>query len=276
MFTTHGTDQPGPGVDTGPARTDNRIREADGPQDVSQEPGPAADGENRARHGGADRLLDVARSQLGYREGARNDTKYGRWYGMNHAAWCDMFVSWCADRSGLIDVVGRFAYTVHHAGWFRQHGRWGRTPRPGAIVFFDWRGGNDISGIDHVGIVEAVRGDGAIVTIEGNTGDMVARRVRRANIVGYGYPDYGDSGDADGAPPWPGRELRRTDPMMHGGDVRMWQTRMRQRGWPITADGWYGDQSARACRRFQREKGLDADGVVGPRTWRATWEAQIS
>ncbi|ACY97921.1 MULTISPECIES: GH25 family lysozyme [Thermomonospora] len=80
---------------------------------------------------------------------------------------------------------------------------------------------------------------------------------------------------ASGAPAWPGRYLRQP-PMMHGQDVRRWQARMRERGWRIAADGWYGPASERVCRAFQAEKGLAVDGVVGPVTWRAAWEAPIT
>lgn len=237
-------------------------------------------------------LLRVARSQLGYREGANNNNKFGRWYGMNHAPWCDMFVSWCANECGALKIVGKFAYTPYHADWFHKHGRWGSKPRVGAIIFFDWGGSHKISAIDHVGIVEAVR-KGSVVTIEGNTDNRVMRRVRRTGIAGYGYPVYGKSTGKGGsgthagskpsgskpgtkAPRWPGRYLQLTKPMIHGADVRTWQARMRQRGWHLEADGVYGSQSAQICRQFQKEKRLGVDGVVGPKTWRATWESQVT
>lgn len=223
----------------------------------------------------ADDVLRVARSQLGYAERGNGWTKYGDWYakGFENAAWCDMFLSWCAAEAGAAKAVGRFAYTPSHAGWFRDRGRWGSAPRKGAIVFFDWGGTRRISAIDHVGIVEALRSDGGVVTIEGNTSDAVRRRVRRTGIAGYGYPAYAGSGSggAGGVPAWPGRYLRRAKPMMHGPDVERWQSRMRARGSAIAADGWYGPESERACRDLQKKKRLEVDGVVGPDTWRATW-----
>jgi peptidoglycan hydrolase-like protein with peptidoglycan-binding domain len=54
---------------------------------------------------------------------------------------------------------------------------------------------------------------------------------------------------------------------MRGDDVRMWQQRMRDRGWTITVDGAYGPQSEGVCREFQRRFGLQVDGIVGPITW---------
>ncbi|MBA9002391.1 GH25 family lysozyme [Thermomonospora cellulosilytica] len=77
------------------------------------------------------------------------------------------------------------------------------------------------------------------------------------------------------APKWPGRYLTQP-PVMRGDDVRQWQARMRERGRQIKADGVYGPRSEEVCRAFQEERGLEVDGVVGPETWRLTWEAPIA
>src|SRR5690606_37806559 len=76
-------------------------------------------------------------------------------------------------------------------------------------------------------------------------------------------------------PPWPGRYLR-YPPIMRGEDVRTWQARMSRRGWRIDVDGAYGPQSREVCSKFQREKRLVVDGIVGPETWRAAWTAPIT
>ncbi|WP_113699777.1 N-acetylmuramoyl-L-alanine amidase [Nonomuraea lactucae] len=80
------------------------------------------------------------------------------------------------------------------------------------------------------------------------------------------------NGDGGTAPPFPGRLLK-FPPVTRGDDVRAWQRRMRERGWELAADGAYGSESRDVCRRFQRQQGIDDDGVVGPVTWRLTWEA---
>lgn len=68
-------------------------------------------------------------------------------------------------------------------------------------------------------------------------------------------------------PAWPGEYLALRSPMLHDATVQRWQQRMHDRGWSIGVDGWYGQQSASVCRQFQAEKGLTADGIVGPVTW---------
>ncbi|MFC4062414.1 CHAP domain-containing protein [Planomonospora corallina] len=156
-------------------------------------------------------VLDIAERQIGVKEnGAGGGTKFHRWYmdsyradetverdggsirGYANAPWCAMFVSWVGEQAGIRPVFGWDAYTVTYAQWFKANGHWGRTAKSGALVFFDWKGGDSLYGIDHVGLVEKDNGDGTITTIEGNTGNgKVERRVRpKSQVVGYGYPVY--------------------------------------------------------------------------------------
>ncbi|MER5862361.1 N-acetylmuramoyl-L-alanine amidase [Kitasatospora sp. NPDC002040] len=81
---------------------------------------------------------------------------------------------------------------------------------------------------------------------------------------------------APAGPEWPGEYLALRSPMLHDENVRRWQQRMRDRGWPIEADGWFGPASAETARRFQAEKGLSSDGVVGPATWAASWNSPVT
>lgn len=62
----------------------------------------------------------------------------------------------------------------------------------------------------------------------------------------------------------------------HRSDLRRWQQRMRDRGWQITVDGLYGDQTGDIAEAFQREKGLAVDRLIGPMTWGAAWTAPIT
>lgn len=76
------------------------------------------------------------------------------------------------------------------------------------------------------------------------------------------------------APAFPGRLLK-FPPVTRGEDVRTWQRQMKKRGWNIDVDGVYGADSRDVCRRFQRNQGIEDDGVVGPTTWRLAWEAPL-
>ena len=62
----------------------------------------------------------------------------------------------------------------------------------------------------------------------------------------------------------------------HREDLRRWQNRMKARGWEITADGLYGDQTANVATSFQAEKHLQVDAKIGPQTWSAAWTAPVT
>ena len=61
-----------------------------------------------------------------------------------------------------------------------------------------------------------------------------------------------------------GRILRIASPILSGPDVTSVQQALIQAGYPVTADGNYGPETAAAVRQFEASKGLTADGVVGP------------
>jgi hypothetical protein len=47
---------------------------------------------------------------------------------------------------------------------------------------------------------------------------------------------------------------------------------LKKKGYPVTPDGVFGQQTQIAVYRFQQENGLTADGVVGKETWKAIVE----
>jgi len=77
------------------------------------------------------------------------------------------------------------------------------------------------------------------------------------------------------APSFPGPVLLQP-PVRKTRAAEQWQKQMRARGWTITVDGWFGPQSELVTRTFQSEKKLKRDGIVGPATWKAAWEAVVT
>ena len=136
---------------------------------------------------GNQQIVSVAMGQLGNSGGQ----KFWNWYGFDsRVEWCACFVSWCADKSGLIASgnVPKFSLCSDGVSWFQGKNKWqsgGTTPSAGMIIFFDWdHDGNS----DHVGIVEKCEG-GRVYTVEGNSSDQVRQRnyaVDYASIMGYG------------------------------------------------------------------------------------------
>lgn len=62
----------------------------------------------------------------------------------------------------------------------------------------------------------------------------------------------------------------------HGTDLAHWQQRMKDRGWAITVDGRYGNNTAAVALDFQAQVGLHPDRLIGAQTWSAAWTAKVT
>lgn len=221
----------------------------------------------------ADALIAKAASQIGnYYNRPNGTSKYGKWYGdrvknksFYTAPYCAMFVSWCAAQVDATDIIPVHAYTPSGADWFKKRGQWHASAKRGDIVYFRWTGNR----IHHVGIVEKVHSDGSVTTIEGNTagsaggsqrnGGVVARKRRKAGIVGFGRPKYA------------AKTTQPTSPTVVGiGDkgsaVLSIQQRLVAHGAFLEADGIFGPKTEVAVRAFRRWKGLGAGNSVNAAT----------
>lgn len=121
------------------------------------------------------KILNIAREELGYEEGANNNTKYGAEYGLNYNPWCQMFIWWCANKAGIsTEIIPKTASCPTAYKWFKARSQVvpANDVKSGDIIFFTWDNSNNA---DHVGIVEVVNGN-IITTIEGNKNNAVERR----------------------------------------------------------------------------------------------------
>ena len=151
-------------------------------------------------YGTGESIVAVAIEEIGYHEGAGNQTKYGEYTGTNGLSWCHAFVSWCANECRFVDM-GIFPKTAScETGrqWFIRNQEYQASdgtyePQPGDIIYFDY----DHVGVSHhVGIVEYTE-NGVVHTIEGNKNDQVMRAhydLNYAGIMGYGKPAYPETG----------------------------------------------------------------------------------
>lgn len=249
------------------------------------------------------KVIDLALSQCGYHEQGNNYTKYaadldaipGFYNGpKNGYAWCDVFVDWCFVKAyGVVGAKELLcqpdnscgAGCSFSAGYFKAKGRFHEHgPQTGDQIFFSYREGE----VSHTGLVVEVTGY-SVVTVEGNTSDMVARRsysLSDARIYGYGRPDWGAEEE-----PQEGQGVIVVDPvedtnvptkpvtvsglpMLRQGDkgevVRAAQFLLNGRGASCGrygADGDFGPATAAATLAFQRRNGLEPDAIIGPDTW---------
>lgn len=140
-----------------------------------------------------------------YVEGKSDDTMFGKWYGMNHAAWCAMFVSYCFDQGDAVKLVAAsspkgFASCTMGANWFKKHKAFyhAREAQAGDVVFMAFDG--DLSDADHVGICYKVdHKKGIVYTYEGNTSPTGSQNLGQGcyakerpykYIVGIGRPAW--------------------------------------------------------------------------------------
>jgi hypothetical protein len=168
-----------------------------------------------AAKGSLEAIIEVAKAEVGTIEGPKdNETKYGKWTGMNFQPWCQSFVSWCAFTSGLNPKkYPKSASTVAASDWFKKNERWSDArnddPTPGDWIYFDFPD-DGVNRISHVGLCIKNNGDGTIQVIEGNTsgtakgdqrnGGMCVEKTRAYvknnkkklinGIVGWGRPVY--------------------------------------------------------------------------------------
>jgi hypothetical protein len=165
-----------------------------------------------AEQGSAERLIEVAKAEIGVIEGPKdNETKYGAFMKANFQPWCGSFVNWCGSESGV--KIPNTVYTPSGAAAFKKAGQWIDVdiadPEPGDIAYFDFPS-DGVDRISHVGIVIKDNEDGTVWCIEGNTsskksgsqrnGGEVCKQLRAykknkagvmISIVGFGRPKFG-------------------------------------------------------------------------------------
>ena len=121
----------------------------------------------------ADKVVTLAKQQIGYKEGANNDTAFGKWYGLNNQPWCAMFVSWCFFKADAIKLIAQspkgFAGCESMETWAKANKLTVSVAQvqAGDILLFDFsKAGKAV----HTGIALGFNTNTHLIdTVEGNT-----------------------------------------------------------------------------------------------------------
>lgn len=241
------------------------------------------------------KIIDIELKEVGYIEkasnanldsetankGLNNYTKYSRdinalgLKGYQGSAWCCTHQFWVEVQAvGLEKALKNWNMTKsNYVGYncfetynkFKAAGKTSSKPKLGCLVVFTF---------SHIGRVIEIDGD-YIVTVEGNTssatydrnGGMVAKKRYKYNdskIKGYCIIDYNNSNVNTSGSTSNSSVLKKGS---SGSEVKELQNNLNKLGYNCgTADGDFGQKTLDAVKKFQKDKGLECDGIVGNAT----------
>lgn len=221
-------------------------------------------------------------------------TKYGAKWQKNADAKADNYYNTALYGSKWIghtvaDCSGLFAWAFKQLGGAIAHGSNSIYDRycskkgkitdavrksmlPGTAVFVDHSGNKSHIGlfIGNNTVIEAASTQAGVCTSKLNTSKWTYYGL----LKGVEYPEEAPQED----PPSGDESL----PTLRKGDkgeyVTLLQTKLVNKGYSVGSygiDGDFGSATKKAVQQFQRDNGLDPDGVVGSRTWEALNDASV-
>lgn len=245
------------------------------------------------------KLIQVAKGEVGTAEGANNYNKYSQWFNDNYSGfygwnvqeqpWCDIFADYCylytfgyeIGRSMTYQRNGGSALCRTSASYYsKNNSLFTKNPQAGDQVFFP-----DSSGIyNHTGIVVKVDNN-YFYTVEGNSSDKVSERRYRLNgNYGFGRPNWSlvsESASKPVTPPNVTKPEKETEPLifvsvslpvlkqgMTNEYVRAAQELLNFHGYNCgKADGIFGNGTKTQVEKIQTAHNLSPDGIIGTNTW---------
>ena len=230
-----------------------------------------------------------------------NDSGLCKRYKMTiYDAWCATAVSSSFLASGLSSIFpcvecgcGKMIALAQAAGIWNEDDTY--KPSIGDVVLYSWSDGTNYATTDnrnapdHVGIVSKVSGS-SLTIIEGNYSNTVKERALQVNgryIRGYIVPRYSSlastSTPSSGTTTSSTTTTTTTTTSQGGFDMaKLSQIKKNSTGALVRSaqlllngknsagldvDGDFGSLTDTAVRNYQKKKGLEVDGIIGPMTW---------
>ena len=224
-----------------------------------------------------DETIAYAKSQIGQTN--------GKVYAKIAVGWESPY-DWCAYFDSTIKIKGQldcpyfpngFAFDKRDLGVIGDRWVEPRDLQAGDFIGFDWDGGGQYGG-DHVGYVVQRVAAGDYWTVEGNCGGEVRLKHRTIENTRSYYSDGSlkGMGIIGGIRPYystPKKEdevysFKTIQRGAHGNEVMLLQSALNIRqNSGFALDASFGPYTESEVKRWQRNHGLYADGICGPKTW---------
>lgn len=253
----------------------------------------------------ANKVLSLAKSQIGVKATDIKRCKYNKWYygyDVSGSAydWCVVFLQWIFSQLGESDLLyTKTANVGALALAFKNKGRLVTSNyKPGDLVVFSWSSTpsswiSGVNSLDHIGIIEQVNSDGTYTTIEGNTGSSVNGEVQRrtrykSQISCCLRPVYsGTSSDSISdkitsevqTVQITMQKIYKSNKSNRKGQVMTLQRILNElkdgKGYrgkddkKLTVDGDFGTNTEYALKAYQKAHKLTVDGICGKNSWSA-------
>lgn len=216
---------------------------------------------------------------------AKNDNYYyaalygSKWIG-HMVSDCSGLFAWAFKKlGGAIAHGSNSIYDRYCTTKGRLNDSLKKTIVPGTAVFT-----GDANKHGHIGLYV---GNGKVIEASGTQAGVCVSNITANKWTYYGLLKNVDYGASEGQeqPPVPSgdKQSDKTFPTLKRGSkgeyVTLLQTKLIQKGYDLGkwgADGDFGSQTEKAVKEFQKDHGLNADGVVGAKTWEAIDKASTN
>ena len=241
------------------------------------------------------KVIQLAESQIGYKETGKNITKYAQDFDTLYpdfyntkkqgAEWCDIFNDWDYVTNFGEENAKKMLYQPsksagagckYSAQYYKNNNAFYKTPELGDQIFF-YVGGE----INHTGIVVSITNE-QVITIEGNCSNQVKKQYHKknaSNIAGYGRPNWSVVSDIK---PVEVKIVNIEMPVLSYGsecyEVGVLQIMLNSKNYkgennkPLSIDNKFGKNVRYAVHSYQedlKKQGLidNVDEVIGKKCW---------